>query len=128
MPADQNVLPFVVVASGRQRSGPLYCVDRKRAPVQFEPLLSLGCCIEMRSCAVDRGDLTTVEFGSDLCARPCGHAGRGVTWGRSNDCCLSLSRAPLRLSRAPLRLSRGGGSPEGAVFHVGLRPAKFPLK
>jgi len=55
VPADQNVLPFVVVASGRQRSGPLYCVDRKRAPVQFVPLLSLGCCIEMRSCAVDAG-------------------------------------------------------------------------
>lgn len=44
-----------LVASGRQRSGPLYCVDRKRAPVQFVPLLSLGCCIEMRSCAVDAG-------------------------------------------------------------------------
>ena len=59
VPADQNVLPFVVVASERQRSGPLYCVDadRKRAPCSVHPynLLSLGCCIEMRSCAVDAG-------------------------------------------------------------------------
>ena len=47
------VLPFVTVPSVRC-GGPFYCVDRKVAPVQFVPLLSLGCCVEMRSCAVDR--------------------------------------------------------------------------
>ena len=30
-----------------------YLVDRKVAPVQFVPLLSLGCRVEMRSCAAD---------------------------------------------------------------------------
>ena len=41
------------VASTRRRGGPFYRVDRKVAPVQFVPLLSLGCRIEMRGCAVD---------------------------------------------------------------------------
>ena len=47
------VLPFVVVAVARRRGGPFYRVDRMVAPVQFVPLLSLGCRVDMRSCAVD---------------------------------------------------------------------------
>ena len=47
------VLPFVELASARRRGGPFYRVDRKVAPVQFVPLLSLGCRVEMRSCAAD---------------------------------------------------------------------------
>ena len=41
------------LASARWRGGPFYRVDRKVAPVQFVPLLSLGCRVEMRSCAAD---------------------------------------------------------------------------
>ena len=47
------VLPFVAVAVARRHGGPFYRVDRMVAPVQFVPLLSLGCCVDMRSCAVD---------------------------------------------------------------------------
>ena len=39
--------------SERRRGGPFYCVDRKVAAVQFVPLLSLGCRVEIWSCAVD---------------------------------------------------------------------------
>jgi hypothetical protein len=44
------VLPFVPVPSTRQRGEKFYRVDRRVAPVQFVPLLSLGCRIEMGRC------------------------------------------------------------------------------
>ena len=49
--------PFVAVVAAmvaaRRRGGPFYRIDRMVAPVQFVPLLSLGCRVDMRSCAVD---------------------------------------------------------------------------
>ena len=87
MPADQNVLPFVVVASGRQRSGPFYCVDRKRAPAQFVP-------IEMRFCAVD-AEATQLHYfalkqnelagGRPLRSMRLSLAVLGYVWGRCDE-------------------------------------------
>ena len=47
------VLPFVEVPSRRARGAAFYRVDRVSAPVQFVPLLSLGCRVDVRSCAAD---------------------------------------------------------------------------
>ena len=47
------VLPFVEVPSRRARGAAFYSVDRVSAPVQVVPLLSLGCRVDVRSCAAD---------------------------------------------------------------------------
>ena len=50
-----------------RRGGPFYRVDRKVAPVQFVPLLSLGCRIEMRSCAADAAASEVQYYPSEQC-------------------------------------------------------------
>ena len=81
------VLPFVAVAVARRRGAPFYRVDRMVAPVQFVPLLRLGCRIDMRSCAVD-ADASARQYFASQQRESVGGApwqGRGMEGGKGKD-------------------------------------------